>query len=489
MCLKALAPLWRIGGVAVSRGFAKGIIGKGGILLLSVAARIRRQGWLRSVYRHVPQGLRNRLSLALAASTRRRVRFVRTSAWDRIPEIIPVLSQSSLALRPICGTTPGVNIFAYFRGQFGLGESARLYTRALIDSGYPVALQDIDLQLPHNLGDRSLDEYLCSRMPYTIHLVFVNPDHLDEAIHKIGRAKLAGGYLIACWFWELQDIPRDWLPALDLVDEIMVASKFVEDAFRKVTDKPILRVPPPLSSVLGSDLTRADFGLAPDKFVFLYMFDFNSSLHRKNPFAVIDAFRRAFEPGRPDVQLLVKSSNGHRYPDKLLQLLKAAGADARVLVRDDIIDRSHAHALQHCADAYVSLHRAEGFGLGLAECMAMGKPVIATGWSGNLEFMTAENSLLVDYRLVAVGEGEYPHLSGAVWADADLDDAARAMRRLADNRFFAAELGARAASDVRNILSPLVAAEAIALRLSEIAVNAQRPPFSTLSDKATTGVN
>lgn len=135
------------------------------------------------------------------------------------------------------------------------------------------------------------------------------------------------------------------------------------------------------------------------------------------------------------------------------------------MVRDEVIDRAHVHALQRCADVYVSLHRAEGFGLGLAECMAMGKPVIATGWSGNVDFMDQANSCLVGYRLVPVGDGEYPHPDGALWAEADVDEAAAHMRRLADDRGYAAGLGARAAQSVAARLSPQAAAAALIARL------------------------
>ena len=118
------------------------------------------------------------------------------------------------------------------------------------------------------------------------------------------------------------------------------------------------------------------------------------------------------------------------------------------MIRDEVIDRSHVQALQRCADAYVSLHRAEGFGLGLAESMRIGKPVIATAWSGNMEFMTAENSCLVGYRMISVGEGEYPHHAGQRWAEPDVECAARHMRRLVAEPAFAKRIGGRAAQDI-----------------------------------------
>lgn len=448
---------------------SNGSISERGTTLLGLAAWVRRQGWLRKAYRLFPQAMRNRLSLMLAAPARKRVRFPRTPAWDRIHS--RDIAQST-NIRPspsrAFGGNAGVNIFAYFRGQFGLGESARLYTRALIDAGYPVALIDIGLQLPHGFDDDSLDRYLGSETPHSIHLLFVNPDYLEDSLRKIGKAKLVGGYVIACWFWELEIIPPAWLPALDIVDEIMVSSSFVEAAFRRVTDKPILRVPLPLGDGQDSGLTRTDLGLRPDAFIFLVTFDFNSWLDRKNPFAAIEAFIRAFPPGRDDVQLLVKSSNGYRHPEPFLRLLKATGNDSRIMVRDEVIDRHHVQAIQRCADAYVSLHRAEGFGLGLAESMRLGKPVVATAWSGNVDFMNERNSLLVDFELVPVEHGQYSHTQGQRWAEADVEQAATCMRRLVDEAGLAQRIGDQAQMDIHEKLSSQTVADCLIDRLTLI---------------------
>ena len=183
---------------------------------------------------------------------------------------------------------------------------------------------------------------------------------------------------------------------------------------------------------------------------------------------MLSAFRAAFPADRDDVRLLVKSSNGFRHPEKFRKLLSAGEGDDRIIIRDDVIDRAHLNALQRCCDAYVSLHRAEGFGLGLAECMALGKPVIATGWSGNLEFMDSESALLVEFRRIPVREGDYPHPDGAEWAEADVGAAATAMRKLADDPVAASRLGARARTAVLARLSPENAARIILNRVREI---------------------
>lgn len=422
---------------------------------------------LRTFYRRLPVQWRRRVSEWLAAHLAERVRFTRTEMWDAEADS----NEPPAAAQPAgrFGPNAGANVYGYARGQFGLAESARLYVRALLGEGYPIALQDVGLDVAHSMGDRSMDAHLGGDARHGINLIFVNPDFMDAAITKIGREKFVGRHTIACWFWELDGFPSEWLPALEQVDEILVSSRFIGDSVAQATDKPVLLAPLPLGSTPDSGLQRPDFGLREDAFVFLATFDYNSCLARKNPVAVIDAFRRAFPEGEDGVQLLVKSINGNRYPEALSGVLRAAASDGRIFVRDEVIERSHLQALQRCADAYVSLHRSEGFGLGMAECMRMGKPVIATGWSGNMEYMTPENACLVDFKMVEVGAGEYIHSHGQRWAEPDSAHAAECMRRLVDDRAYAAAIGARAASDVRAKLSPGTVASTIIGRLDSIA--------------------
>lgn len=426
---------------------------------------LRSQDWLRGCYRALPRSLREAVLRGLTLRLRARTRFPRTLAWRAWRKPI---AESVISVGRADPGLPGVNILGYIHGQFGLAEAARSYARALIENGVPVALRDIDLDLPHGWDDHALDGYLDNTVPHSVSIIFVNPDYLESALHEIGKDRLQGRYLIACWFWELESIPESWLPALGLVDEVLVATEFVEQAVRKVTDRPVLRVPMPLGAVRDSGLHRADFGLIEGAFVFLVTFDFSSRMERKNPEAAIRAFREAFPLERGDVQLLVKSSNGYRFPHWLKQVLDLAGGDERIVIRDDVIEREHLNALQRCSDAYVSLHRAEGFGMGLAECMAIGKPVIATAWSGNMEFMDAQSAALVGYQLVPLTDGEYPGGGGQRWADADVSEAADWMRRFADDRQFAVELGLRGKQHVETVLSGKTAADRVVARVNQV---------------------
>ncbi|TMN19320.1 glycosyltransferase [Pseudoxanthomonas sp. X-1] len=439
--------------------------GPRGLFLLNLSAWIRQSSGLGLLYRKLPLSWRVAAARLLAAPSAADARFPRTSAWNRS---LPTSFAEHISL-PQLAVGPGVNILGYIHGQFGLGESARMYARALIEAGIPVRLFDIDLGLPHGWDDHSLDPWIGEDLPHQVNIIFVNPDYLKAALEFVGAERLVGKHLIACWFWELERVPDSWLPAIGLVDEIMVATRFIENAFSRVTDKPILRVPQPLAAITDSGLQRVDFGLEEGKFIFLVAFDFNSWIERKNPYAAIAAFMRAFPKERDDVRLLVKSSNGYRHQDWFRRLLNEAAADPRIIVRDEVIERAHIHALQRCCDAYVSLHRAEGFGLGLAECMAIGKPVIGTAWSGNLDFMDESNSFPVSFRMAPVRATDYPVGAGAWWAEPDIEQAAAHMRRLVHDRGLVDSVSAKASLDIQRSNSGMLAARLIGARLQELA--------------------
>jgi glycosyltransferase involved in cell wall biosynthesis len=226
------------------------------------------------------------------------------------------------------------------------------------------------------------------------------------------------------------------------------------------------------------DLTGAvqlwiDVGLPDERFLFLFSFDFNSFIVRKNPEACIAAFRQAFGSTRRDVGLVIKSINGPRQPEKLRAMRELIGGDDRIVIVDGFFSRDQVSGLQSVADAYVSLHRAEGLGLGLAESMYQGKPVIGTRYSGNLEFMDDDNSCLVDCTLVPVRKGEYLYYDERFrWADPDVEHAAHWMRRLVDDAGFRMRIAARGQHDIRTRFTPANAAALMRRRLSELGLPA-----------------
>ena len=230
---------------------------------------------------------------------------------------------------------------------------------------------------------------------------------------------------------------------------------------------PVHNVPPPVVSRPAVARSRAELGL-PDGFTFLFCFDFFSVADRKNPFGVIDAYCRAFAPG-DGTHLVIKSINGSTVVTDLERVRLHAAGRPDVHVVDGYVSALDQAALVASCDAYVSLHRAEGFGYTMAEAMLAGRPVVATGYSGNLEFMDERNSFLVGYDLVPVGEGKGPYPATSRWADPDLDEAAAAMRRIVEDPAGAAAVGERARQDIVRFHSaearvPLVAARLAAVR-------------------------
>ncbi|MDC8016211.1 glycosyltransferase [Tahibacter soli] len=405
---------------------------------------------------------RFRLALRVYAwvpeATRTRVRRRLERIAGR-PEAIPASSPHGGA---------GINLVGYAHGEFGVAEVLRRFAHALRGGGVPFVVRNFDTGSASRLGDRSMQRFLSADCRYDVNLFCINADMMPIARRQLGDAVFAGRYNIGCWFWELEKFPAQWHGALDTVDEIWAASPFVRDAIAACTDKPVHLVPIALDAQLPERWSRGEFGLAEGVFLCLYSFDFNSFVVRKNAQGAIAAFRRAFDDGRRDVRLVIKTTNGERFPDALHGLMEAAAGDDRIEIRDGYLDRRRMWALQACCDCYVSLHRAEGLGLGMAECMLLGKPVVATAYSGNLAFMDADNSCLVDYTLIPVKEGEYPAWEGQHWAEPDIDQAAAYLRRLADDPIYARQVGDNAKASVSRTLSAAASVAAMTKRLAEI---------------------
>jgi glycosyltransferase involved in cell wall biosynthesis len=222
-------------------------------------------------------------------------------------------------------------------------------------------------------------------------------------------------------------------------------------------------------------LPRSHFGLEDGPFIFLFTFHMTSVAERKNPWGLIEAFERAFDAG-DNVLLVIKTAFGEQFPEDFAKL-EVAARGSRVRIIHTVHTQEETLSLMACSDAYVSLHRSEGLGLTMAEAMLLGKPTIATAYSGNMDFMTEANSLLVDYRIVELGKVYPPYTADQHWAEPSVDHAASLMRRLYDDRDFAAELGAKGGADLREKLNYAVTGKRIADRLAEIerATNSGEP--------------
>ncbi len=365
--------------------------------------------------------------------------------------------------------SPGVNVIGFPFGDFGLGESLRAFAKTCVTGEIPFMVRDVDLRLSARQADRTLASHIADDLKFRCSLFCLNPDMLKPVRNLLAAASSAGGYNIGYWYWELQHLPREWDDALERVDEIWVATQFVSDAVRRATAKPVTKIPPPIEVTLLQPYQRSDFRLPEKVFLFLFTFDFNSFAKRKNPQGVIAAFRQAFAAGRRDVALVVKSINGANRREMLREIRALSDEDGRIMLIDEFYSRDQTSGLQSVVDAFVSLHRSEGFGLGLAESMYLGKPVIGTRYSGNMEFMNPDNSCLVDYELVPIGKGEYLYDDERfLWADPDVEQAAYYMRRLADDAAFRRRIAEQGKLDIRSRFTRAKAAAMMRQRLREL---------------------
>jgi FkbM family methyltransferase len=273
-----------------------------------------------------------------------------------------------------------------------------------------------------------------------VNIVAVNADQLPHLARDFGPQLLTDRPTIGLWAWEVEEFPS-WLhEAFGLVDEVWALSTFSARALEKVSPVPVHVFPEPVLPLAVPPRTRADLGL-PDGTVFLFAFDYASVLDRKNPHGLIEAFTRAFAPGQ--ATLVIKSVNADRFVGHRERLRYLIGDRTDIVLRDGFEPIQDVHALMAAADCYVSLHRSEGYGLTMAEAMALGTPVIATAYSGNLDFMDADTAMLVPFHPTPVPPTAAPYPTSTTWAEPDLDVAAAFLRSVHEDPVRARALGER----------------------------------------------
>jgi len=295
-------------------------------------------------------------------------------------------------------------------------------------------------------------------------IIAVNADELPDFVERLGEGYFVGPR-IGIWGWETNAIPPRWQRAFALVDEIWVYSRFMAENIGAVAPVPVVALPPPVKPP-AEPAAPLRLGV-PGGFLFLFVFDYLSTIQRKNPVGLIEAFKLAFAPGAGP-QLLIKTINAPLRPLAEEEVLWAAHGRSDIHVIDRSLTGEELGGLMAGCDCYVSLHRAEGFGLTMAEAMAIGKPVIGTGYSGNVDFMNADNSYLVDYTIGRVGPDCEIYPPEGEWADPSVAHGAELMRRVHGDRDQAARIGARAREDIARLLSPQATGAAMRRRLEEL---------------------
>lgn len=343
----------------------------------------------------------------------------------------------------------------------GRGEDIRCLFRAFCSVGYPLKIRDIYSFEPRCDFDlkEEINNYLTNDLSTNTNIFIINGDEVEQSLNHLINEMPSEAYNIIYPQWELSIYPIKWAEQLNRFDEIWAPSRFVFDSIKRSTSKPIIHMPLPVQIKFTSFLGRKHFGIHEGSYLFLFFFDLRSYIDRKNPFAAIKAFERVCE-ARPDedVRFIIKinrpkySHKNNSDFQKFIENVKSKYKNKFIIIDKVFTDNEIKNLVRLC-DCFVSLHRSEGFGRGMAEAMFLGKPVVSTGYSGNLDFMNVQNSCLVNYDLIDVEEGQYPYSKGQVWADADIEHAANYMIKLLDDRDYGRKLGEVASRYIRTHFS------------------------------------
>jgi glycosyltransferase involved in cell wall biosynthesis len=338
---------------------------------------------------------------------------------------------------------PGITLIGYVSGEFGVAENLRMACSAIEAAKIPVDIYKIGTEGIYGEADARYHHFVVSSSLHAIQLYCINADQLGRIQDGLGQEKTRGRYKIGYWFWELPNFPKEWWHAFDLVDEVWAPTKFIADTLTKVSPKPVIHMTVPVAFTIQGHYVRENFSLPKDKFLFLFSYDFNSFSQRKNPEACIEAFKQAFDANDKKVGLVIKTVYAEKHGEIFAKLQKLVMGDDRITLVDRLLTRDEMYGLINVCDAFLSLHRAEGFGLGMAEAMLLGKPAIGTGYSGNMDFMNMSNSCIVDYNLIPVGRDEYPHWQGQTWADPDVAQAAGYMKKIYEDPAYRKEIATK----------------------------------------------
>jgi len=362
----------------------------------------------------------------------------------------------------------GLNIAGFFRADLGVGESVRCMARAADAAGLGTALVNLKLHCINPQTDDSFTARLQDDNPHPVNVFHLDPPVSRDIDHHHGPAFRRNRYNIGYWAWELPEFPDAWVHHTNFFDEIWTPSRFTTEAIAEKVHLPVLTMPHAISFPRPQGDFRRKYGLPADKFLFLFLYDLNSYSERKNPAAVLEAFRRSGLAGR-GAALVIKVHNVPRNPADFERLRETAAALPGTTLITQTLSRTEIYELESACDCFVSLHRSEGFGLALAECMFLGKPVIATDWSGTTDFVHATNACPVRCELVTLDRTHGPYAKGQTWAAPDIDHAAWWMQQLQGDPTLARKLGDAARLSTEAHLAPAVIGARYRRRLETIA--------------------
>ncbi|MFA6224510.1 MAG: glycosyltransferase family 4 protein [Desulfomonilaceae bacterium] len=356
----------------------------------------------------------------------------------------------------------GLNIIGYLTAELGLGEAARATIRAATAAGISISAINFTDGCNSRMFE-SVGADVDKSPKHFVNLVHVNADQTLALVQGMGRHFFSDRYNIGYWMWETTEFPSKFLKSLEYFDEIWTASEFCREVLARKSLKPVVKIPHSMNMTLSKPDSQRMLGLPEGSFIFFNMVDFFSFPERKNPLGAIEAFIKAFGTASQDVRLIVKISNSSHRPEVKKIIKSRVETTKSITLIEGYMDRWSLNTLMANVDCYVSLHRSEGFGLPIAEAMSLGKPVIATGWSGNMEFMDDSNSFPVKYELTEIPLQDGPYKNAGCWAEPDCNHAAELMSYVVKNPNVAQKVGSLAKKKMLEEYSP----EAIGSRMRD----------------------
>jgi len=337
----------------------------------------------------------------------------------------------------------GINIIGIIRSGTSIGLQCCLIAKALDTVGIPYCIIDLCEHL--KIKERNSDDNykITNELVYNVNLIVLNADIINNALCALNYNEMNKRYNVGYWAWELSEFPNVWRRGFHSLNEVWANSHFSAEAIAKKTEKVVLPVPVyaniPEITIKNK---REYFKLKQELFLFMAAYDCDSHIGRKNPQAAIKAFIKAFSPQDKHIGLVLKINKAKENKKHVDELSNMLSGYQNIYYFDTYLSDEEMRALTAASDVFISLHRAEGFGSIPLEAMLLGIPVVSTGYSGNMEYMTKENTALVGYNLVPVKDKFIGTYLGKnyVWAEPNIEEAAEHMKRLVSDTKWREEL-------------------------------------------------
>jgi glycosyltransferase involved in cell wall biosynthesis len=364
----------------------------------------------------------------------------------------------------------GINLIGYARAEMGIGESCRLAAKSLSAGEVPFGIINFKGTNSARMSDISWIQKEINEPKHNVNVFHINAEQMMEIYAHYGNRIFNGRYNIGFWHWELPDFPDKWKESFNLVNEVWAPSTFVAEAIALKSPVPVIRIPHSIEVKIEDIRQRDYFNLPENAFLFLTMYDVNSYQERKNPQATVKAFKKAFDKDDSSVGLVLKVNINNPESREMKLLQELIGEYKNIFLIKEVLSRNDVNSLINISDSFISLHRSEGFGLGLAEAMYLGKPVIGTNWSSNTDFMNSNNSCPVNYELVKLGQTYGPYEGYQYWAEPDINHASYYMKKLVDDIEYRSVIAKQGELTIKTDFSPERVGLLIKKRLEYITV-------------------